>query len=237
MIKEHRLLRLSGLLSSAICAIVLALPVFSQSEQAQQPATVRDVKVKADALGNTPSWKQFHDQALQAFDRNDFDEASNLWTKAIWEAEHATPACIEPGVVNCLVGLAIMNDRQGKFGESERLYELAMRDMEGFAGRGSPRFADFMADLADLYHRHSRADQAEVTFKDLLTFREAKARETDNLKSSAERSESYQKLAESLDSYSRFLRRQARNHEATAVENRAQTIRTSVQPDASGDSK
>ena len=209
-----------------------AIPVYAQSFSSQTLFPTSSDKDKDAASDEDAAWKKLHKEAFEAYQKADYDKAKELWTKAIWEAEHSTPAQIEPGVVNCLIGLAFMNDKQGNFAESERLYELAMRDLEGLAGRGSPKFADYMADLADLYQRHDRADQGEVTYRDMLKVREAKARETDNLKSSSERTESYQKHAEALERYAQFLRRMARNDEAITHENKAQAIRTSVQLDA-----
>jgi tetratricopeptide (TPR) repeat protein len=215
-----------------IVAAALALSAQAQTFSTQTLFPTSSSKDKDAASDEDAAWKKLHKEAFEAYQKGDYDKAKEVWTKAIWEAEHSTPAQIEPGVVNCLVGLAFMNDKQGNFAESERLYELAMRDLEGLAGRGSPKFADYMADLADLYQRHDRADQAEVTFRDMLKTREAKARETDNLKSSSDRIESYQKHAEGLERYAQFLRRVSRNDEAVATENRAAAIRTSVQLEA-----
>ncbi len=45
-------------------------------------------------------------------------------------------------VVDCLIGLAGLYDKRGDVAESERLYELAMRTVEGIKGGDSAAYAD-----------------------------------------------------------------------------------------------
>jgi tetratricopeptide (TPR) repeat protein len=168
-----------------------------------------------------PAWRTTYKQGLDAFKRGDLSEAEHLYTDATSKAEGASPPQIEPGVVTCLIAIAYIYDKRGDYKESERLYELAMRDMEGLVGRGSPRYLAYLADLGDLYNKHGRPDQAEVTFNQLTQGFEH-ADPPNNIK-----------LAESLERYAKFLRRCDRALEAAIPERRAKTLRNSSPADNS----
>lgn len=162
------------------------------------------------------SWYKLDQRARELLDQGNYVEAERLWKEACKVSEKN--AHIEPGIVNCLVGLSLLYHKKGDPKESERVYEYAMRNMEGLVGRGSIRFARFLPDLAWLYHAHGRKDQAEILFKQHLSMHEKEygTYSTDTL--------------DSLDHYSRFLHKTGRHSEAYSLESRAQSIKDKSRP-------
>jgi tetratricopeptide (TPR) repeat protein len=164
-------------------------------------------QARADA-----GWEQTNSDAQEAFDRGELDDAQSKWEEALRQAESSK--AVEPGMVTCLCKLALVNDKKHNSFEAERLYELAMRTMEGLAGPNSTRFADWMPDLAWMYQGHGRSDKAEVLFKRALKIKESAYGADD------------ERVARALDDYARFLRKENRSTEASALEQRARTIRS-----------
>jgi hypothetical protein len=162
------------------------------------------------------NWESHRDAAQKAFASCDFDRADNEWKEALTAAERSGQ--IEPGMVTCLVGLAFVQDKQGHAQESERLYELGMRNMEGLVGPASPRFADWMPSLAFLYDSHGKSDKAEILFKRALLIKTGAFGWNDA------------RVAEVLEQYARFLRKNERQTEATDLELKARTIRQKLAP-------
>lgn len=156
-------------------------------------------------------WKEYDQVAKKAYNEGNYDEAEQNWRDALKQAEKSSS--VEPGMVNCLCSLALVNDKKGNAQEAERLYELAMRNMEGLVGPSSPRFADWMPDLAFMYDAHGRPDRAEVLFKKALLIKERSFGLEDL------------RVADVLDSYAQFLRKNNRGIEATALELRSKQIR------------
>lgn len=156
-------------------------------------------------------WEVGRDAAQRCMAGGDLEGAEREWRAALISAEQS--GNIEPGLVTCLVGLAFVYDRRGDIHESERLYELAMRNMEGFVGPTSTRFADWMPDLAFLYDSHGKPEKAEVLFKRAYQIKKNAYGPNDA------------RVAEVLESYARFLRRNGRQVEATDLEQQARSIR------------
>lgn len=161
-------------------------------------------------------WEQISAEAQQAYDSGNLEEAESKWTEALKQAESSK--AVEPGMVTCLCKLALVNDKKHNPFEAERLYELAMRTMEGLAGPNSTRFADWMPDLAWMYLGHGRPDKSEVLFKRALKIKESAYGADD------------ERVAQALDDYARFLRKENRGTEASVLEQRARTIRSKVNP-------
>ena len=161
-------------------------------------------------------WEQSNNEAQSAFNSGDLEGAQSKWTEALKQAEASK--AIEPGMVTCLCKLALVNDKRRNSFEAERLYELAMRTMEGLAGPNSTRFADWMPDLAWMYQGHGRPDKSEVLFKRALRIKESAYGADD------------ERVAQVLDDYARFLRKENRATEATGLEQRAKTIRVKSNP-------
>lgn len=160
------------------------------------------------------SWQESDSLARTALQQGRLDEAETYFREALKGAEAA--GAIEPGVVSCLTGLALVYDGKGEAAESERLYELAMRNMEGLVGGNSPRYADFLPQLASIYLRHGKAEHAEILFKRAITIRE-KSFGPDDIK-----------VAQMLDLYADFLRKLNRTTEAEATESRSREIRAKL---------
>ena len=158
-----------------------------------------------------PQWRQYDQAAQQAFNSGDLVNAEAKWRQALDSAEQS--ASIEPGVANILCSLAKVYHKKGDFFESERLYELAMRNLEGTIGIMSSRYTDYLADLGWLYYEHGRIPEAEDTFKKAITIRE-RVHGNNSLK-----------VAESLDVYAQFLRKVNRGTEGDIIVSRAATIR------------
>jgi tetratricopeptide (TPR) repeat protein len=161
-------------------------------------------------------WEQLNDEAQSAFNSGELDEAQSKWTEALKQAEASK--AVEPGMVTCLCKLALVNDKKRNSFEAERLYELAMRTMEGLAGPNSTRFADWMPDLAWMYLGHGRPDKSEILFKRAVRIKESAYGADD------------ERVAQALDDYARFLRKENRGTEASTIEQRARTIRTKANP-------
>ena len=89
-------------------------------------------------------WKKDHEARL-LLKAGSLPQAKAAFEEAVSIAE--TNAVMDPGLVNSLAGLSLLEHRRGNVFESERLYELAMRFQEGFAGANSERFAAFLPDL------------------------------------------------------------------------------------------
>ena len=183
-----------------------SLAAFGATGDAQE-----DAEETSPALALTGSdWKPLDKLARKALENNQPGEAERLWKLAIGKAE--SQGQVNPGVVNCLCGLSLLNHKKGDFAEAERLYEYAMRDVEGTAGRTSTDFARFIPDLAWLYNAHGKPDKAEVILKSALAIVE----------------QSYgpdsKETVASLKNYARFLRSNGRTAEASTLETRADQI-------------
>lgn len=155
-------------------------------------------------------WVSLEGAGRAALDRGDLDKAESSFKGAVAAADQSS--AIEPGVVNGLCGLSLVYHKRGNFAESERLYELAMRDMEGLVGRTSTRFADWLPDLAWLYNEHGKPDKAEVLFKNALQIRRHNLGDGDP------------SVATLMGQYAKFLRANGRETEAIPLELRAKSI-------------
>lgn len=167
---------------------------------------------KAGANGTGDEWYQLDRRARKALKDGMNMQAEGLWKQAVAKAE--ARGKIDPGVVTCLVGLSYVNHLNGNFGESERLYEYAMRDVEGTTGRESSQFIQYIPDLAWLYNQHGKPDKAEVLLKHALKVNER-----------AFGAQSPQN-AECIEQYAEFLRKLNRNSEARQLDLRAKNIRS-----------
>lgn len=166
------------------------------------------------ALIVSPGWQDLDANARAAMREGRLADAETRWKEAIASAESEKE--INPGVVDCLIGLAWLYDKRGDTAESERLYELAMRTVEGIKGGDSAAYADRLPDLATLYRRHGKSWHSDLLYQRLI-----KIRENTGGKNSPE-------LATALEMYSRFLQSEGRQAEAAKVGERAHTIRDSL---------
>ncbi|HIA51347.1 MAG TPA: tetratricopeptide repeat protein [Candidatus Melainabacteria bacterium] len=166
------------------------------------------------ALIVSGGWQDLDAGARAAMREGRLAEAESQWKEAIARAESDKE--INPGVVDCLIGLAWLYDKRGDTAESERLYELAMRTVEGVKGGDSAAYADRLPDLAALYRRHGKSWHSDLLFQRLI-----KIRENTSGKNSTE-------VATALEMYSRFLQSEGRQAEATKTAEKAHTIRDSL---------
>lgn len=170
----------------------------------------------AAVLADDAAWVPQHQSAERLFNAGDLDGAERDYREALGTAEKSSQ--VEPGVVTCLVGLATVYDKRGQPAEAERLYELAMRNMEGLVGPSHPRFADWMPRLARMYDSHGRPDRAEVLLKRALQIKCAAFGAED------------QRVADLYDEYANFLKRNGRQIEASSLEQKARVIRQKQTP-------
>jgi tetratricopeptide (TPR) repeat protein len=189
--------------------VLFLMPIFVVIGIALEPVALAE-----DMPG--ASWQVFEENARKWVAAGDLDQAEASYQQALKIADSQRQ--IEPGVVNCLVGLSLVYHKRGNVFESERLYELAMRNLEGVYGPTSTNFANWMPDLAWLYDEHGKHDKAEILLKRALAIRE-QAYGKDDLR-----------VAESLDIYAKFLRQHQRISEAAVLEARAKTIRDKQAP-------
>jgi tetratricopeptide (TPR) repeat protein len=178
-------------------------PIFVSISLAMPPSALAED-------GPAASWQVFEENARKWVAAGDLDQAEASYQQALKIADSQRQ--IEPGVVNCLVGLSLVYHKRGNVFESERLYELAMRNLEGVYGPTSTNFANWMPDLAWLYDEHGKQDKAEILLKRALSIREQAYGKDDP------------RVAESLDTYAKFLRRHQRISEAAVLEARIKSI-------------
>jgi tetratricopeptide (TPR) repeat protein len=160
-------------------------------------------------------WFIFDQKARRALLDDDLANSESLFKQGIQQAE--AKAMYEPGVINSFCGLAFLYHKKGNIAESERVYEFAMRYLEGVSGgRDSARFADYLPDLAWLYNAHGKPDKAEVLLKSAIAIRERRFGE-------------YSKeLEKSLEDYAYFLRKNGRDTEARHLDARIKLIQNHV---------
>ena len=170
------------------------------------------------ALTINAGWQEADANARAFMKEERFAEAEAQWKEGISRAE--TDKQMDPGLVDCLIGLAGLYDKRGDVAESERLYELAMRTVEGVKGGDSAAYADRLPGLAALYRRHAKSWHADLLFQRLI-----KIRENTKGKNSSE-------VAAACDLYGRFLAAEGRQAEADKVSEKAHTIRDSLRESA-----
>jgi tetratricopeptide (TPR) repeat protein len=156
-------------------------------------------------------WQQADANARAFMKEERLAEAEAQWKEAIARAE--TDKQIDPGLVDCLIGLSGLYDRRGDTAESERLYELAMRTVEGVKGADSAAYADRLPALAAMYRRHGKSWHADLLFQRVI-----KIRENTKGKNSPE-------VASACEMYGRFLLSEGRQAEADKMSEKAHTIR------------
>lgn len=166
------------------------------------------------ALMVLPGWQDLDANARAAMREGRLADAEAQWKEAIAAAESEKE--INPGVVDCLIGLAWLYDKRGDNAESERLYELAMRTVEGVKGADSAAYADRLPDLATLYRRHGKSWHSDLLYQRLIKIRESRS------------GKNSEEVAAALEIYSRFLQAEGRQAEATKIAERAHTIRDSL---------
>lgn len=208
----------------------IPLPAFAQEgyEQSsdEQPQYIiylpRGDGTKGTFGGVVPSgslaqseWFIYDQKARQAILDDNLSNAESLFKQAIQKAE--AKAMYEPGVINSFCGLSFLYHKKSNNAESERVYEYAMRYLEGVSGgRDSARFADYLPDLAWLYNAHGKPDKAEVLLKSAIAIRERRFGE-------------YSKeLEKSLGDYAYFLRQNNRDTEARHLDARIKLIQNHV---------
>lgn len=175
-----------------------------------------------NGLANTDKAEliELSNKAKAAYASANYAEAESLWTETLSQAEKTD----ELSVVDCLCHLAKVKDKQEQYAESDRLYELAMRNLERHTkNQDNYLYADYLPDLADLYCRHGKTDKAELIYKKLLDIRNNKspASESNQNKES--------EIVKAEERYARFLHDNNRSNEATQHENTAAGIRYKFQ--------
>ncbi len=164
----------------------------------------------SSAIAQTVDWMALQATARAELNQGDLDKAEADFKTALSRAEQVN--AIEPGVVNCLCGLSLLYHKRGDVAESERLYELAMRDLEALVGPTDIRFADYMPDLAWLYNEHGKPEKAEFLFKNALSIRARTFGENDP------------DGVPLMLQYAKFLRANGRQAEASQIETRARSL-------------
>ena len=178
--------------------------VLAQSQIDEKSVLSRFGFVKENSQLSQSAWYELDQKARRALAQGDISQAESDWLSALKLAESNNN--VYPGVVNCLIGLSMLYHAKNNYGESDRIYELAMRNMEGLVGRSSVEYAKQLPDLAWLYLKHGKPDKAEYILKQAV-----KTNET------AFGSKSKQHM-ESLKEYADFLTSANRSSEASLLE-------------------
>jgi tetratricopeptide (TPR) repeat protein len=160
------------------------------------------------------TWQDYDTAARQSLARGDLTEAESDWREALRLAEIASN--VEPGMVTSLTGLAMINEERGNYAESERLYELGMRNIEAALGRETAQFAAYMPNLGYVYQKHGKAQQADAIFTEFLAT-------TEKLYGKAS-----PEMAKAQDAYAEFLKKAGRDVEALAAIQQAKNIRAKL---------
>jgi tetratricopeptide (TPR) repeat protein len=123
-------------------------------------------------------------------------------------------------LVDCLIGIAKVKDRQGKFSDSDDVYEMALNTLKNFCDGGwkSHLYADYLPGIAEMYDRHGKSDQAELAWQKNL-----------DIRTSIEPKNDPSKMLAVYDGYSKFLRAHQRSEEAVEFESKASQIRYNLQ--------
>jgi tetratricopeptide (TPR) repeat protein len=160
------------------------------------------------------TWQDYDDAARQSFKRGDLAEAESDWRESLRLAELGSN--VEPGMVTALTGLALVNEQQGHYSESERLYELAMRNLEQALGRQSAQFAAYMPNLGYVYQKHGKTQQAEDLFTEFLATTEKVYGKVSP------------EMANAFDAYAEYLKRAGRHVESANASQQARNIRSKL---------
>ena len=210
--------------SFLIVICLWGLAIFADPLSAQSIADTDATKKATSSFGALPAstsgeaasgWFDLDKKARQALDEGRVGEADQLFREAIKIAE--SKGEYDPGVVNSMIGLSLLNHKQGNTKESERLYEFAMRHMEGLGSRDSLAYTKWLPDLAWLYQEHGRPDQAEILHKQFLSVME---------KAHGDRS---RELLPGIDQYADFLRKNSRHSEASVLDSRLDQIKQNTE--------
>lgn len=166
--------------------------------------------INPETSTNLQQWWNKDHQARLFLKDGSLAQAKSSFEAAVNIAE--ANAYMDPGLVNSLAGLSLLEHRRGNAFESERLYELAMRYQEGYAGANSERFAAFLPDLAWLYCWHGNHKQAEILFRRAIATIESQNPEDDS------------KVSPYLVHYKAFLKQCGRTSEAEKIAVRLKRI-------------
>ncbi|MBY0357223.1 MAG: tetratricopeptide repeat protein [Candidatus Obscuribacterales bacterium] len=200
-------MKLPKLFFLSLSLFALNNPAFSLSEE---------------GLAHTPKTelREAAAEARASFKAGHYEQSEKQWRQTLTLAEQADLL----SVIDCLCGLALVKDKQGDFDESDRLYELAMRNLESHThNQDNYLYADYLPGLADLYLNHGKIDQAQLIHQKLLDIRINKEPSLD----SAQNKENEIMKAETA--YANFLRKINRPDLATEHENKAASIHYRLQ--------
>lgn len=146
-------------------------------------------------------------KARTAYTEGNYDEAEIFWKEALTIAEKTDLL----SVVDCLCGLSKVKSKQADFAESDRLYELAMRNLETHTkDQNNYLYADYLPDLAALYFMHGKQDQAGLIYQKLLDIRTNK----EPIQGSSSNKDI--EIIKAEEAYARYLK--ATNHPDLATE-------------------
>jgi tetratricopeptide (TPR) repeat protein len=190
--------------------ITIFVSIYLISCSAALAVDVKFGEIESTQAAGASAWWAKDNEARTAMKAGSLDEAKRSFEEAVSIAEKN--ANMDPGLVNSMAGLALLEHKRGNSFESERLYELAMRFEEGFAGASSEKFAAFLPDLAWLYHWHGKTAQAEILYRRAIATIESHSQEDDP------------KLCHFLKHYKAFLTACGRTSEAEKIAVRLKRI-------------
>lgn len=156
-------------------------------------------------------WLTKYKEGKSLFEQGNYDQSEEVFRQAIKLADE--DKAVEPGVVDCFVALSMVKDKQGDVAESERLYEFAMRGIEGVRSSTHPRYGDYLPNLALLYFSHGKNDLARYSLDRLLNIRFSNP------------GENKEDLASAYEVFSRFLSAVGDPMESEIYSKKAQTLR------------
>src|SRR5437879_6810669 len=120
----------------------------------------------AAALLPAGDWKELSDRGTEAYHRGAYQEAEKFYADALSQATNCGDR--DDRVAASLSGLATAYRAEGKYSQSEKLYQRAIELRETNFGRAHPETAVLLNNLGSLYQIQGRYAEAEPLFKKCL---------------------------------------------------------------------
>ncbi|MBX9685352.1 MAG: hypothetical protein K2X27_01545 [Candidatus Obscuribacterales bacterium] len=165
-------------------------------------------------------WQSSLDDAQAALRNGNLNEAEEgfLKTQKLIEAAKGSDKNdlkkMGLGLVDCLVGISKVKDKQGEFAQSDAVYEMGLETLKKFCEGGwkSHDYADYLPDIAELYDRHGKSEQTDLVWKRIIEIRTTVSPKDNG------------KIIAAYEGYSKYLRAHGKPEEANQWEYKANQL-------------
>lgn len=170
-------------------------------------------------------WQTVLEQAQSDLRKNELSAADVGFNKAFKMLEAAKAADKDElkkfgfALIDCLVGISKVKDRQGDPAESEKVYEMGLETLKKFCENGwrNQQYADYLPGIIELYDRHGKTREAEGALKRFEDIRTNVTPKDNN------------QIIACYELCSKFLRSHQRSEEATVYETKVSQMKYSQQ--------